>query len=444
MSRSGFVSRHGRLMVSTVSALVGLAVVAASGASGSQLAGAPGSTRRVSVTTTGAQAHGESYGGSISADGRFVAFESDASNLFHGPTLGREVYVRDRLAHTTRLISVGLDGRPPIGYAGDASISADGRYVAFDNLVRGDTIVHINVFVRDRARHTTRLVSVGLGGRPANGDSVRPSISADGRYVAFNSPASNLVGEDTNGLTDVFIRDSARHTTRLISVGLGGSPANGHSFGPSISADGRYVAFTSDASNLVGGDTNGLTDVFIRDRARHTTRLISVGLGGRSANGYSFEPSISADGRFVAFTSPASNLVRGDTSDASDAYDVFVRDTVAQTTRLVSVSTNGQQSRGRAPSISAHGRFVAFTSAAHNLVAGDTNRLSDVFVRDTLAHTTRLVSVGLKGQSGNNGSLLSDISSDGRSVAFTSDASDLVPHDTNSSRDVFVRDLPRP
>jgi Tol biopolymer transport system component len=386
MSRSGFVSRHGRLMVSTVSALVGLAVVAASGASGSQLAGAPGSTRRVSVTTTGAQAHGESYGGSISADGRFVAFESDASNLFHGPTLGREVYVRDRLAHTTRLISVGLDGRPPIGYAGDASISADGRYVAFDNLVRGDTIVHINVFVRDRARHTTRLVSVGLDGRPANGDSVRPSISADGRYVAF----------------------------------------------------------TSDASNLVGGDTNGLTDVFIRDRARHTTRLISVGLGGRPANGYSFEPSISADGRYVAFTSPASNLVRGDTGDASDAYDVFVRDTVAQTTRLVSVSTNGQQSRGRAPSISAHGRFVAFTSAAHNLVAGDTNRLSDVFVRDTLAHTTRLVSVGLKGQSGNNGSLLSDISSDGRSVAFTSDASDLVPNDTNSSRDVFVRDLPRP
>jgi Tol biopolymer transport system component len=386
MSRSGFVSRHGRLMVSTVSALVGLAVVAASGASGSQLAGAPGSTRRVSVTTTGAQAHGESYGGSISADGRFVAFESDASNLFHGPTLGREVYVRDRLAHTTRLISVGLDGRPPIGYAGDASISADGRYVAFDNLVRGDTIVHINVFVRDRARHTTRLVSVGLGGRPANG----------------------------------------------------------HSFGPSISADGRYVAFTSDASNLVGGDTNGITDVFIRDSARHTTRLISVGLGDRSANGYSFEPSISADGRYVAFTSPASNLVRGDTSDASDAYDVFVRDTVAQTTRLVSVSTNGQQSRGRAPSISAHGRFVAFTSAAHNLVAGDTNRLSDVFVRDTLAHTTRLVSVGLKGQSGNNGSLLSDISSDGRSVAFTSDASDLVPNDTNSSRDVFVRDLPRP
>jgi Tol biopolymer transport system component len=126
------MGRHGRLMVSTASAVVGLAVMAASGASGSQLAGAPGSTRRVSVTTTGAQAHGESYGGSISADGRFVAFESDASNLVHGP-LGREVYVRDRVAHTTRLISVGLHGRPPIGYAGDPSISADGRYVAFSS-----------------------------------------------------------------------------------------------------------------------------------------------------------------------------------------------------------------------------------------------------------------------------------------------------------------------
>jgi Tol biopolymer transport system component len=227
-----------------------------------------------------------------------------------------------------------------------------------------------------------------------------------------------------------------------VSVPSGGGPINDDASEPSISANGRFVTFDSSASNLVPGAKGG---VFVRDRARRTTSLISVGFRAKPANDGSFEPAISADGRYVTFVSRASNLVRGDTNDV---YDVFVRDRVRHTTRRVSVSTTGHQSRQSrfdafmTPSISAHGRFVTFASTASNLAGADTNRGSDVFVRDTVAHTTRLVSVSVGGGSGNGESRLPAISADGRSVVFSSVASDLVPRDTNNKRDVFVRDLP--
>jgi Tol biopolymer transport system component len=444
MWRSAFVSRHGQLVVSTVSALVGLAIVAA-GAPGSRPVGEPGSTSRVSVTTTGHQANGNSYGRSLSADGRFVVFDSEASNLVHRATGGPSgVFVRDRVAHTTRLISVSTSGVPANDLSFDESISADGRYVAFvsfaSNLVAG---AKGGLFVRDRVAHTTHLVSVSPDGRPAGGDFRTPSVSAHGRFVAFVSDASNLVGGDTNGAYNVFVRDRARHATRLISVRSGGRPPIADSFEPSISAGGRYVAFISGDSHLVPGDTNSVNDVFIRDRVRHTTRLISVGVRGRPADDGSYGPSMSADGGHVAFVSKASNLVRG---DSNGTFDVFVRDRVPQTTRRVSVSMNGHQTSApphdMAPSISADGRFVAFASGAPSLVAGDTNHAIDVFVRDTVAHSTRLVSVSLSGTPGNSDSAFPWISANGRSVAFTSDSSDLVPNDANRDDDVFVRDVP--
>jgi Tol biopolymer transport system component len=399
----------------------------------------------VSVTTTGHQANGNSYGRSLSADGRFVVFDSEASNLVYRATGGPfGVFVRDRVAHTTRLISLSTSGVPANDLSFDESISADGRYVAFvsfaSNLVAG---AKGGLFVRDRVAHTTHLVSLAPDGRPADGEFEGPSISAHGRFVAFVADASDLTGRATDETYNVFVRDRARHTTRLISVRSGGRPPKDDSFQPSISAAGRYVAFTSGASHLVPGDTNAVNDVFVRDRVRHTTRLISVGVRGRPANDYSFGPSMSADGRYVAFVSKASNLVRGDTNGT---FDIFVRDRVARTTRRVSVSMNGHQtsasSQGIPPSISVHGRFVAFASGAPGLVADDTNSAIDVFVRDTVAHSTRLVSVSLSGTSGNSDSAFPWISANGRSVAFTSDASDLVPSDTNRDDDVFVRDLP--
>jgi Tol biopolymer transport system component len=296
------------------------------------------------------------------------------------------------------------------------------------------------VFVRDRVAQLTRRVSDGRGGQQANGDRWGPAISADGRFVAFRSGASNLVAGDTRFTDDVFVRDRVAQLTRRISVGPGGQQANGDSWGPAISAHGRFVAFVSNASNLVAGDTNDTRDVFVRDRVAQLTRRISVGPGGQQANGESLDPAISADGRFVAFDSFATNLVAGDTNNA---YDVFVRDRVAQLTRRISVGPGGQQANDHSftPAISAHGRFVGFVSLASNLVAGDTNQWDDVFVRDRVAQLTRRVSVGPGGQQANSYSFGKPaISAHGRFVAFFSNATNLVPGDTNNAFDVFVRD----
>ena len=285
-------------------------------------------------------------------------------------------------------VSVGPGGTQANGRSPGSAISADGRYVVFgsyaSNLVPGDTNHLGDVFVRDRATHVTRRVSVGPGGTQANSDSFGGAISADGRYVAFTSYASNLVAGDTNHERDVFVRDRVAHVTRRVSVGPGGTQANSDSFGPAISANGRYVVYESSASNLVAGDTNHVNDVFVRDRMTHATRRVSVGPGGAQADSHTYDPAISADGRFVAYESSASNLVAGDTNQS---WDVFVRDRVAHVTWRVSVGPGEAQANNDSfdPAISADGRYVAFYSYASNLVAGDTNLGAEVFVRDRLA-----------------------------------------------------------
>ncbi|MBA3264841.1 MAG: PD40 domain-containing protein [Nocardioidaceae bacterium] len=403
--------------------------------------------RGVAVGAGAAQANGGSYNAAVSAHGRYVVFESTASNLVAGDTNDdSDVFVRNRVRDVTRRVSVGKDGAQGNSGSFDPAVSADGRYVAFhsyaSNLVAGDTNRAPDVFVRDRVRHVTRRVSVGAGGAQANSASIRPAVSADGRYVAFDSHASNLVAGDTNRTTDVFVRDRVRHVTRRVSVGAGGAQANHASTGAAVSADGRYVAFHSLASNLVAGDTNGHLDVFVRDRVRHVTRRVSVGAGGAQANTDSYEPAVSADGRYVAFRSYASNLVAGDTNGAPD---VFVRDRVRHVTRRVSVGAGGAQANAHSysPAVSAHGRYVAFSSDASNLVAGDTNRRLDVFVRDRVRHVTRRVSVGAGGAEANRNSHEPAVSAHGRYVAFHSLASNLVAGDTNVATDVFVRDRVR-
>ena len=243
----------------------------------------------------------------------------------------------------------------------------------------------------------TELVSVATGGAQGNDTSTEASISADARFVAFWSDASNLVGGDTNGVEDVFVRDRQTGTTELVSVATGGTQGNARSRYPSISSDGRFVVFWSDASNLVAGDTNGSADVFVRDRLSGTTERVSLAAGGAQGNADSLGPSISASGRFVAFWSLATNLVAGDTNAWND---VFVRDRQSATTERVSVATGGAQGDFNSydPSISADGRFVAFESGATNLVAGDTNGSFDVFLRDrATASFTSLCDPGLSG-----------------------------------------------
>jgi Tol biopolymer transport system component len=401
-------------------------------------------TSRVPVDRSGQQANGSSYGQpAISADGRFVVFESEASNLVPGDTNNStDLFVRDRKVQVTRRVSVGPAGQQTNGGSGEPAISADGRFVVFtsfaSNLVAGDTNGTGDVFLRDRKAQVTRRISVGPGGQQANRFSEEPAISADARFVVFVSSASNLVAGDTNNTSDVFVRDRVAQVTRRVSVGAHGQQAKRSSCCPALSAHGRFVAFSSLAGNLVAGDANNDYDVFVRDRTAQVTRLVSVDPGGQQAYGSSFWPTISADGRFVAFWSSAANLVAGDTNDRDD---VFVRDRRAQVTRRMSVGPGGRQANSGSDeaAISADGRFVAFVSGASNLVAGDSNG-TDVFVRDRLAQVTRRVSVGSDGQESTGISLLPAISAHGRFVTFASSASNLVPGDTNNVYDVFVRD----
>jgi Tol biopolymer transport system component len=235
------------------------------------------------------------------------------------------------------------------------------------------------------AASTTRVSVSSDGGQGEDGHSLRPSISADGRYVAFASGASNLASGDTNGYDDIFVHDRQTGQTTRVSVASDGSQENGSSWSPSISADGRYVAFASEASNLVSGDTDGYDDVFVHDRQMGQTTRVSVASDGTQGNhdsGHWGGSSISAGGRYVAFESWASNLVDSDTNSYDD---VFVHDRQTGHTARVSVTSDGTQGNGESrgyPSISADGRYVAFESGASNLVSGDTNDYSDVFVHE--------------------------------------------------------------
>jgi Tol biopolymer transport system component len=396
----------------------------------------------VSVASDGTQGNGASALPSISADGRYVAFLSGASNLVPGDTNGvDDVFVHDRLTGQTTRVSVASDGTEGNGHSESPSISADGRYVAFasyaSNLVPGDTNGVMDVFVHDRLTGQTTRVSVASDGTQGNGESRYPSISADGRYVAFMSYASNLVPGDTNGVMDVFVHDRLTGQTTRVSVASDGTQGNGDSVSPSISADGRYVAFMSYAYNLVPGDTNGKADVFVHDRLTGQTTRVSVASDGTQGNDGSGGASISANGRYVAFVSGASNLVPGDTNGVDD---VFVHDRLTGQTTRVSVASDGTQGNGDSwwPSISADGRYVAFMSWASNLVPGDTNGTWDVFVHDRLTGQTTRVSVASDGTEGNSDSIYPSISADGRYVAFQSWASNLIPRDTNGAWDVFV------
>jgi hypothetical protein len=405
------------------------------------------STTRASVATSGAEGvGGDSSGPVISGDGRHVAFESWCSNLVAGDTNGHcDIFVRDLVSGSTTRVN--LDSNGAQGAGGDSydpAISADGRYVAFDsgcaNLVAADANPFQDVFVRDVVTGTTTLVSVDSNGaQAAGGDSLYPSISADGRYVAFKSWSTNLVGADNNGHSDVFVHDLVTRVTTLASVDSNGVQQNNECSYLSLSGDGRFVAFASTASNLVAGDTNGVYDVFLRDLVGGTTTRESLDSAGVQGNSNSAWPSSSIDGRFIAFHSTATNLVPG---DGNGTLDIFVRDTHLGLTTRASVDTAGApgNSSSTNPALSADGRFVSFRSVADNLVAGDSNGWADIFVHDRLSGITTRASVNSGGAQSDSSSVLSTISDDGRYVAFDSFATTLVAADTNQAEDVFVRD----
>jgi Tol biopolymer transport system component len=411
--------------------------------------GAAQVNQRVSLGSQGTQANEGSAWQAISADGRYVAFISWATNLVPGDTNGtNDIFVRDRLLGTTERASVSSSGQQANDYSQEPSISADGRFVAFDsaatNLVPINLHGYQHVYVRDLRNGTTELVSLSSSGQPGEWGGFGPSISGDGRYVAFISDSGNLVPGDFNGLPDVFVRDRQNATTECVSNVVGGGPPNYNwLLQVSISADGNCVAFTSTANNLVPGVTNGLAHVFVRDRTSGSIECPCVTLSGVIGGRACWSPSISADGRFVAFASADGDFVPGDSNATTDIF-VAVRDGFTYRSERASVSTAGEQANGVSynPAISADGRFVTFESEATNLVPGDTNQSPDVFVRDRRSQTTERVDLEPSGAQGHYGGygFYPCISADGRFVAFDSYANDLVSEDTNHATDVFVRD----
>jgi len=409
-------------------------------------AGTAPKTIRVNVSTPSGQANAGAIYESVSGSGRFIAFESNATNLVSGDSNGvTDVFVRDRRTHTTTRVSLRSNGGQFNDWVGYSAISVNGRFVTYcgeaTNAVKGDTNGHQDVFVHDRVTGKTTRVSLSSSGRQGNADSDYSNVSSDGRWVVFVSQASNLVKGDTNGYWDLFIHDAVTGTTRLITKTPNGSPANGDTsyVGPSsLSSDGRFVTFTSRASNLVHGDTNAQGDVFVYDRETQRIRRASVNTGETEADAASGDPTISAGGRFVVFDSGATNLVKG---DANGAYDVFIRDLAKGTTRRVSVSSNeaaGNQG-SRYPTVSDDGRFVAFESDATNLVSGDTNGVTDVFVRDLANGTTRRTSVNSAKAEGDAGGNNAFLSASGKYVVFQSASTNLVANDTNATVDIFMR-----
>ena len=458
--------RNGVLQLSAVAITAVLAAPTAAGA-------AP-VTEAVSVTEHGRTGPDKgtlgSLGSDLSTNGRYIVFESYARLTKDDDGGEADVFWRDLKTRKTHRMSKSTRGREADAPSLFPSISGDGRLVAYSssatNLVRGDTNMTPcpprevdedcqpepagDVFVRNVRKRTTRRVSVSSDGAQGNGSSGLASISANGRYVVFQSTATNLVEGDVNGHSDIFIRDLELRRTRLGSVSSDEKPSDGDCLSSAVSADGRYVAFNCSTTNLVPNDINEADDLFVRDLKEGTTTLVSVSSEGVQGNDFINSFDMSDDGRVFAFATSASNLVPNDTNrpatpDRSQSgADVFVRDLDAGTTRRVSVTRDGEQSPidSGNPALSPDGRFVAFASESEQLVPGsDANGfLSDVFVRSVKRDASlRRVSVSTAGSQGNGYSVEPALSRNGRYVSFQSAASNLVRRDRNKTSDVFRR-----
>jgi len=379
--------------------------------------------RRISLSNTGEQGNDGSYDPRISRNGRYVVFRSAATNLVPDDTNNCiDAFVYDLHTNQITRVSVSSTGEQANDDIWAVDISADGRFVVFEtrasNLVPNDTNDTYDIFVHDLHTRQTKRVSIASDGSQSSLESRSPRISGDGNLIVFSSNGE-LVPDDTNFVEDIFVHDQRTGITRRVSIGWNGQEANERCVKPAISVDGRYVAFQSSATNLVPNDTNYMEDIFVVDLQTNRIERVSVSSSGAQANRYSWYPVLSADGRFVAFQSTATNLVPNDTNNG---WDIFVHDRQTRRTFRVSLTFLGGEVAGDClfPDISADGRYVVFQSSASNLVPDDRNIHSDIFVRDTQAGTTRCVSVSNPTPQANGDSNLGALSADGRFVAFNS------------------------
>lgn len=408
--------------------------------------------RIVSVASDGSSANLSStiftYG--VSDDGRYIAFPSGASNLVVDDTNRMyDIFVHDTVTGSTQRASVSSDGIQGNYKSYYPSISRDGRFVAFisdsTNLVPGEVVDNPlgDVFVHDMLTGNTAQVNVASDGTKANlgRTSSLPSLSDDGRFVVFDSESTNLVPGDTNAAADIFVHDMITGSTTRVSVASDGSQSQDryhYSTGPVISHDGRFVAFTSWSTNFVSDDTNAVGDIFVHDMITGSTTRVSVASDGSQGNDVSLGTlGITPDNRFVLFLSSASNLV---SDDVNGIDDLFAHDMITGATVRISTVSNGVQPNDLIlfSSMSSDGRYIAISSRASNLVPVDMNESYDVFVHDTISGQTALVSSNAGGVQGDGNSLGASFSGDGRYIVFSSNATNLTPNDVNGWQDVFL------
>jgi len=406
----------------------------------------PKETIRVNVSNDGRQTNDISLSSMISGNGRYITYASPASNIVPGDTNKIwDVFLYDLLTKKTTRVSVKSDGSQANYGSVVPAISDDGRYITYygdaTNLVPGDTNNQRDIFLYDNLTKKTSRVNLNNNGEQANGLSHYTTISGDGRFVSYVSYATNLVPGDTNELKDIFLYDTLKKKTTRINVSSNGEQANGDSSSPALSADGRYVTYYSFATNLVPGDTNKTADIFVYDTQTGKTTRVSVDSYGKQANNYGDSPAISGDGRYIAFESDAANLVPGDTNKKRD---IFVYDMLTKKTTRASVGSKGEQGNGRSytVAVSENGRYFTFESEATNLVSGDTNGVWDIFRYDMVTKKTTRVTLDSNAHQTNGFSYYPSISEDGRYVAYYSEATNLVSGDTNNFPDIFVTRVP--
>ncbi len=405
-------------------------------------AGATISVSRVSTSVSGAQGDSNSGRPTLSADGTKLLFSSDSGNLVAGDTNGAsDIFIKDLVSGAIVRVSTNGSGVQGNGDSADAVFSPDGTKIAFhssaDNLVAGDTNGVSDIFVKDLTTGAVTRVSTNASGVQGNNVSQNAVFSSDGTKVAFQSSASNLVAGDTNAVLDIFVKDMASGAVTRVSTSTAGAQGNSYSSDAVFSPDGTKLAFTSNAGNLVAGDTNDAPDIFVKDLATGAVTRVSTNASGAQGDGFSGNAAFSPDGTKVVFKSSSGNLVAGDTNGN---YDIFVKDLATGVVTRVSTDASGAQadSESSGATFSPDGTKVLFSSRADNLVAGDTNGREDIFVKDLATGAITRLSLSAAGAQGNDDSFQAAFLPDGVGVAFVSFAENLVPGDTNATTDIFI------
>jgi Tol biopolymer transport system component len=402
-----------------------------------------GVVTRVSTAADGTQRGSDAFLPVFSPDGSKIAFEDVRDLRFND--IQRDIFVKDLTSGALTQVNTAADGTRLGGFAANPAFSPDGRSIAFQADTAG--FFSFEILVKDLATGAVTQVSTAADGTAGNATSQLPAFSPDGRKIAFDSFASNLVAGDTNNANVIFVKDLATGAVTRVDTAADGTQANGQaSLSFVFSPNGRKIAFESDATNLVAGDTNGQADIFVKDLSSGAITRVSTARDGTEANGQSFSFVFSPNGRKIAFASNATNLVACDTNGQAD---IFLKDLVTGAVTRVSTAADGTQANGGSsdPVFSPDGRKIAFISDASNLVAGDTNGVDDIFVKDLVSGAVTRVNIAIDGTQANDRSnfgsnlVKAPFSSDGSKIVFESLASNLVAGDTNGASDIFVATL---